>query len=93
MMDTTQTKGADIVDKCCKQLECNPGMVYTGSNPAEGFHPQHYTTHYCHWQITLALLVCCWNLKTFHTAKITSVCCHIDTNVGFVVLQLLPCSA
>lgn len=64
-----------------------------GQTQLKAFHLQHYTTHYCHWQITLALFVCSWNLKTFHTAKITSVCCHIGTNVVFVVLQPLPCSA
>lgn len=69
------------------------GWFILGQTRLKAFHPQHYTTHYCHWQITLALFACCWNLKTFHTAKITSVCCHIDTNVVFVVLQLLPCSA
>lgn len=69
------------------------GWFILGQTQLKAFHPQHYTTHYCPWQISLALFACCWNPKTFHTAKITSVCCHIDTNVVFVVLQLLSCSA
>lgn len=36
-METTQIKSPDTVDKHGNQLEGNPGMVYTGSNPAEGF--------------------------------------------------------
>lgn len=69
-------------------------MVYTGSNPAKGFSSS--TLH--HTLLSLAncfgtFFVCCWKQKTLHTAKITSVYCHMETNVVFVVLQLLPCSA
>lgn len=69
-------------------------MVYTGSSPAEGFSSS--TLH--HTLLSLAncfgtFFVCCWNQKTCHTVKITSVYCHMDTNIVFVVLQLLSCSA
>lgn len=58
-----------------------------GQTQRKVFHPQHYTTHYCHWHIALALLsFCSWNQKIFNTAKITSVCCHMSTNIVFVVL-------